>query len=173
MSRIDSYSCERAGIQTGHFLTHAGRLYQALFQQSNIGAATTTDYSIVTSATKEMHLDLHVRVNQGIQTFSLIEGPTGVTGGSAVTPWNKNRNSSATPDAVIKSGVTGTTGGTAIVLGRGLYAGEFDLSGGRPEDEIILKAGTTYVFRVVTGAGAGNHIDVDFDFYETNPKGLN
>ena len=172
MARIDKYNREHAPAPTGHFMTHIGRLFFADVPLVAVATATTVDIGILTDATHEAHLCVHAKANQGIQTLSLIEAPTGVTGGSAITPTQKNRNSAISATTVIKNGVTGTTGGTTLPLPRILAASEVDLSGQRPESEFVLKANTQYVLRVVTGALGTNELDFEMEWYENVGQGV-
>jgi len=164
---IDKYRCEAGGLSRSHFMTHKGRQFRVTLSHVAVATATTVDDSIVTDATHEMHAQVRVRANQGVQALTLIEAPTGVTGGSAVVATNKNRNSAVAATTVFKTGVTGTTGGTAVRAARALVAGEVDLVG----EEFIFKANTTYVLRLLTGAGAANEVDVDIEFYENLGQG--
>jgi hypothetical protein len=167
---IDRYGKELGGLSSSHFMTHKGRGYYASLSLAAVAAATTVDCSIVTDATHEAHMRITARANQGVQTLTLIEAPTGVTGGSTVVAKNKNRNFPSTDaTTVLKTGVTGTTGGTIVLPAKRITgAYETDLAG----EEIVLKANTIYVLRLLTGAGAGNEVDYSLDFYENIGQGV-
>ena len=164
---MDRYRNELGGLDKIHFMTHKARQFFAAFANAAVATATTVDNLLQTDATHECHVRIKARANQGVQTFTLIEAPTGVTGGAAVTPVNKNRNSSSIATTVIKTGVTGTTGGTSIPLKRITGAYEADII----ENEIILKPSTVYVLRLLTGASGTNEIDYSVDFYENVGQG--
>ena len=164
MSMINRYGRERGSLQDDEYFTEIGRRFIAQVPLAGVATATTVDVGILPSATKEMHASIKVRANQGVQTISLIEAPTGVTGGSAFTPANKNRNSSAgvSADLSVKNAVTGATGGTTLFSKRVTGGYETDFGGAK----IILKAGVQYVLRCLTGASGSNEIDYTIDFYE-------
>lgn len=164
--RIDPYQKHEADRSYEHFGVHIARIFQADIPLSAIATATTVDVGILTPATVEAHMRIQARANQGVQTFSLIEAPTGVTGGSAITPKQRNRNSSVASTLTIKNAVTGATGGTALSLKRITGAYETDLVG----EEVILKANTQYVLRLLTGASGTNEIDYTLIFYENKSR---
>jgi hypothetical protein len=172
MAKIDRYGNELQGLGFGHFIGHAEKLYQATISLAGVAAATTTDIQFTTPATLEAHIGGLRARHVGTWTLSLIEAPTGVTGGAVVTPWNRYRPSTKTASSVIKSAVTGTTGGTVLLLGRLLAAtgiGNRATLGGADggwDDEIVLKPNTTYVIRTLTGATTGNELDLDLVFAE-------
>ena len=160
--RIDSYQQHLGDLTHHHFYVHIGRQFQADVALAAIATATTVDVGILTPATREAHMRILARANQGVQAFSLVEAPTGVTGGAAVVPKQKNRNSSVAATVTIANGVTGATGGTVMPLKRITGAYETELVG----EEVLLKANTQYVLRVLTGALGANEIDYTLDFYE-------
>jgi hypothetical protein len=170
MSKINRYAREQGALQDDEFMTEIGRRFIANVPLAAVATATTVDVGILPSATKEMHVNLKCRANQGVQSISLIEAPTGVTGGSAITSANKNRNSAATvsADLAIKNAVTGATGGTTLWTKRVTGAYETDLAGVK----MILKAGVQYVLRCLTGASGSNEIDYTLDFYENLPNNV-
>jgi hypothetical protein len=161
--RLNSYQTHLADEPTDVFYVGIGRLFQANVPEAAVATATTVDVAIVTPTTKEAHMRILARANQGVQTFSLIEGPIGVTGGSVITPVQKNRNvAAAVATVTITNGVTGATGGTALPLKRITGAYETDLVGSK----VILKAATTYVLRLLTGAAGSNEVDYTLEFFE-------
>lgn len=101
-------------------------------------------------------------IYNGAARIDLYEGAT-YTGGSAVTCYNRERNFSAAPATVIKSGITSTNGTLIESFYTGAWSRQADAN--RSGSEFILKSGTTY--RVdVTGLSAGTDAIVFFSFYE-------
>jgi len=95
-------------------------------------------------------------VSNGVLTTEFYEGASGgMTGGTAVTPLNSDRNSNNTSGMTITKGVsaptdTGTTISSVKVGGstwKSVVGGSAS-----PEDEIILKQNTTYCRKFLSGS---------------------
>ena len=118
---------------------------------------------------KWIHLTWTISSN-GILTAEFFEGAT-LTGGSAVTPLNNNRNSSNTSGVTLKSGVTSSADGTLISQSKWGGEGFKSVSGGTGSrsDELVLKQNTTYL-RKFTSATDNNIIGFKATWYEHSNK---
>lgn len=106
--------------------------------------------------------------------YTLYEESTSISGGSAVTKLNMNRNSLKTSKiATFNTGVTATEG-TAIQFGVFGTAGNPAKAaggGGGSENEQVLKGNTAYTINLVNLGGANSAVSYDFFWYEEE-KGL-
>jgi hypothetical protein len=98
----------------------------------------------------------------------MYEGVTGITGGTALTPRNNNRNSADSSVLTVKVNPS-VTAGTVVVDGYKFGANlsgqnRMGGSGGRTS-EIILKQNTSYLWRIVSSS-ADNIISYIGDWYE-------
>jgi hypothetical protein len=96
----------------------------------------------------------------------LYEGSV-VTGGTAITAVNKNRNSVITSQSAALSNPTVTTLGTPILAqiligGQGKKAG----GGGIGSSDLILKPLTTYLFRLTNVNGTAHAAEIVLEWYE-------
>jgi hypothetical protein len=96
----------------------------------------------------------------------LYEGSV-VTGGTAITALNKNRNSLITSQSAALSNPTVTTLGTPI-LSQILIGGEGKKAGGGAigSSDLILKPLTTYLFRLTNINGTAHAAEIVLEWYE-------
>jgi hypothetical protein len=96
----------------------------------------------------------------------LYEGSV-VTGGTAITAINKNRNSVITSQSAALSNPTVTTLGTPI-LSQILIGGEGKKAGGGDvgSSDLILKPLTTYLFRLTNVNGTAHAAEIVLEWYE-------
>ena len=96
----------------------------------------------------------------------LYEGSV-VTGGTAITALNKNRNSLTTSQSAALSNPTVTTLGTPI-LSQILIGGEGKKAGGGDvgSSDLILKPLTTYLFRLTNINGTAHAAEIVLEWYE-------
>jgi len=96
----------------------------------------------------------------------LYEGSV-VTGGTAITALNKNRNSLVTSQSAALSNPTVTTLGTPI-LSQILIGGEGKKAGGGAigSSDLILKPLTTYLFRLTNINGTAHAAEIVLEWYE-------
>ena len=96
------------------------------------------------TTTPIIHMLFSVGSSAGFE-IDMYEGSTGVTGGTSMTPFNSNRGSTNTSDATVVSDPTAITDGTLIMAHK--YGGLKETGFISADDEIILKANTTYLWR--------------------------
>jgi hypothetical protein len=96
----------------------------------------------------------------------LYEGSV-VTGGTAITALNKNRNSLVTSQSAALSNPTVTTLGTPI-LSQILIGGQGKKAGGGAigSSDLILKPLTTYLFRLTNINGTAHAAEIILEWYE-------
>jgi hypothetical protein len=96
----------------------------------------------------------------------LYEGSV-VTGGTAITALNKNRNSLVTSQSAALSSPTVTTLGTPI-LSQILIGGQGKKAGGGAigSSDLILKPLTTYLFRLTNVNGTAHAAEIVLEWYE-------
>ena len=128
---------------------------------------------VTPDTSKRMHFSWEID-SSGILTTTLDEDATGgMTGGSAVSILNNDRNSSNTSEVVLTSGVTAPTGYTTRVANqkmggdgyRRTYVGGSSGSAG----EMILKNDTTYC-RTFTSGSDGNILFFRASWGEETPE---
>ena len=146
-------------ISYPHHEVHGGSAYWAA-NNATIDNTEVNTVSITTpDTTKWAHLLLCIDATT-TGTFEVLEDVTSLSGGSAFTAMNFNRNSSKTSGMTVTTGdTTGTdpitpTGGTTIwseTLGtRGIATTRENAS------ELVLKQNSIYLFRVTSSANSNN-----------------
>jgi len=153
-----------------HHEIHSGSYFRAGFQK-DIASGGTATFAITTPDTTKW---LHFRpaVDTELEaTIMLYENPTSITGGSAVTPRNANRNSINTSGASCVSDCTYNATG-AIVLGNQVLGSKKDAGGnGESQFEWVLKQNTIYLLVVINDAtGATNECNIKCQWYEHTNK---
>jgi hypothetical protein len=154
-----------------HHEIHAGSHYM-ICGFTNLGANVTNQFSVATSAPKELHMSFAFKGTSKTEVY-VYEGAE-VTGGVSVVAINNNRNSTNLSTAVILSQSVMTNAGTLI------YSASSGAAGTTPSAsdnlgfiersrEIIMKTNTTYLFRVVS-RDTDNTISYCGEWYEHSPK---
>lgn len=110
------------------------------------------------------HMTMQLQTYGGACQLDLYEGAT-YTGGTIMTPYNRNRNNASLPSTVIRSGVTNVT--TGVLLPHTFIAAATEKQGDtdRVSDEIVLKSNTVYrvVLEEIT---ATTRVILHFEWYE-------
>jgi len=146
-------------ISMDHSYIHDGKAFRVNFKTESLAATATETASFTTGPSAKY---VHMRPALFTSTANLIEvvileGAT-VTGGSALSAINQNRNSATVATASAKKGVTVSVAGT-VEVGRYLIG-----SGGVPsapksggsagaDNEIVFKPSTTYTI-AITNVGS-------------------
>ena len=123
-----------------------------------LGNGEDIDFAVtVPAGNTDIHMRFKVVGNDGPMTMVVKEGATIDAAGSAVVARNNNRNSTNTSALTIQTDPTYTDEGTEI---GSTYSGALKQAGLVENDEgIILKAGYTYIFRMVNELANNNNID--------------
>ena len=149
-----------------HHQIHEGETHKAIDPQASLGMGTVKYAFVVpdsfTGEVSEPHLLIEADVYNGSVRIDLYEGAT-YSGGSSITIYNRNRNSSTTPEATAYTGVTSTDG----TLIDSFFAGASirTAGDGRAGSEWILKNNETYRIDVV-GLAAGTQCILSLNWYE-------
>lgn len=168
---IDGASGGIISISPDHAEIHEGNHYYVC------GFATVADgdsllFSVsVPDTSREANMTFNIEGTSQTEIY-IIEGVT-ITGGTAVTPINNDRNSGNTSMTTVKSGATITaTGDTLFTRSSGL-AGVTPTGGkggiATRDKEIILKNNAVTVFNIVS-RDDGNIISYCGDWYEHIPE---
>ena len=134
---------------------HRGILYRC-GAQKDVAGSGTLKLSILTPADPvRVHFNPQVECEGEFQ-IRFLENPDAVTGGTAVTPRNANRNAGYSSACVCKADPTVTVG-SAVVLGMKVL-GDGKKSGGdaAPGHEWVLLPATQYVVEITDQSGAAN-----------------
>jgi len=159
----DAVSGASVVIDFAHHELHEGDHYYAT-GTTTLGIGEVLNILIVTpNTTKWAHLEGQIGTS-GTATVGFYEGSTTSAAGSAVTEFNRNRNSANTAAVVVTTGPTITGDGTLIFTAQ---SGAGQRVGGdvRAQNEFILKQNTKYILRV-TSAVATNVTNWLVDWYE-------
>lgn len=143
-----------AQIESDHAYIHDGKAFTAIIDTGSISAAYDIAFKTPTVASgKYVHWrPIGIQTSADYVKFTLYEGDT-FSGGTAVTPINRNRlssktsqmqsfvkNATATPTGtIIQIGGIGTTGNPTALYGGGSAASQ----------ELVLKQNTNYVLTIV------------------------
>ena len=150
-----------------HHEIHGGSHFMIADYALNQAAAAEIDFVMTTpDSGKWSHMTVGFSSSDGA-TLDVYEGASGVSGGTATTPLNNNRNSSNASVLTVTKDPTAVTPGTKIA---GFIAGGSRESGfAVREREIILKQNTTYLFRITSLANS-NDIGFEGEWYEHTDK---
>jgi hypothetical protein len=169
--RVDEATWATTTITYEHHEIHAGNHY-FVTGTTTLASDGQISFGITTSdSTEWAHLTFGVDAT-GQTTLDFYESAT-YTGGSAVTAYNNNRNSTNTSGLTIVSDPTFATSDGTLISARafGIEANPAQIFGGTTtrDREMILKQNTKYV--VIIGSGsAGNIISYDAEWYEHTHK---
>lgn len=168
---VDAKSGATMGITFPHHEIHEGAAYCAC-HALELGAATREYLITAPAGPVETHITLAVLASLDLDAW-LFEDTT-LTGGTPITPGNRNRNSANSADTTIAHTPSGSGDGNQMLnlmvgdpTGPGALAGGGASSDGR--HEFILKSGAKYLLRL-TSVSAGCRITVFLDWYEHTPK---
>ena len=151
VNQIDQFTKFPIVVQSDHAYIHDGIGYTISGATASIAAGASWTMVIETPLLASGKF-IHFRPIGFSSTANIMEAriaeSTTYSGGSAVTPWNRNRNSSIASACTVKTGVTITAEG-AVKLGyfSAGTGGVTSRSGGVADgsaEEIVLKPGTTY-----------------------------
>lgn len=169
-NQLDSGSKSLVIVDFAHHKIHDGEHY--FFEEGIIlGAAASREYLIVTPDS-DMLPHLTIRIKYGLAGSAEFYEDTTKTGGTSLTPRNRNRSAGDLSPVTLTHTPSGTGDGTLLFdTTHGSTGGGPNSSGGenRGESEIMLKPNSSYLFRV-TSAEADNRITVLLNWYEQVPN---
>lgn len=153
------------GIDTGHAMVHAGRLWRSNSTILAVAAAGNTDF-LFRNSTNEAHVLIHLFSDKRCD-FRLYENPNVTAAGTACPPLNMDRDSPNTTAVTCFRGSTIAAVGTfldAWIVGDAAGAGSHG-GGIREGNEWIFLASEDYLIRATTAA-VNTDILVRWTFYE-------
>ncbi len=156
--RIDDSSSGIVTTTFPHSELHEASTYQTNISDADISTSPLRIKMVIPAQEKRIHM-LAFGVSSGASIFTITENPTGgATGGSALTAFNKRRDSANTTTATLTQGVTAPTGGTVLGPDPERHGFDKDKISGETRDTaewILGKTGSieTYVFELESGTG--------------------
>lgn len=164
-AEIDDVGQALIGIDFAHHEIHEGNHY-FVSGYTEKDTSETMAFALTTNATAHVHMTWSIAASLKTNV-KVYEGST-VTGGTAVIPYNSNRNSSNTSTVTLVSNPTVSGTGTLIASsGFGAVGNKLSSFGGSTdrESEIILKTSTCYRW-LITSEDDNNVLDYIGSWYE-------
>ena len=164
--RNDAY----ISIGYGHEKIHDSEMYTVSYYWASVADSGTAMLSGIIPAGMYPHTEFEMSVG-GSAVFSMIEGGT-LTGGTAVTAFNRNRNALIPSVGTIAQHSGTLTGGSTIYQiflpggGKNFAVG----GGASSESEFIHKAGVTTTWQVVNISGGAIGVSMEATFYDEEPE---
>lgn len=151
----------------GQHQVHEGESFLAQYVDTALDTNVVKFQLIVGNYTNYIqapHLKISVDIYNGAARFDLYEGGTDISGGSAMTRYNRARSIAIPASTMtINQGVTAT--GTTLLESGFVGSGSRGSADGSNRDEWILKANTTYIL-YLTGLATGTDAILHFEWYE-------
>lgn len=165
VSAYDTISNSIVAISHSHEEIHAQKSY-TISMVSDI-LATNTLYCQITAPDTAIRCHWIMGCNTSVNgiTITLYESPT-TSGGTSVTAYNRDRNSSNTATATVVHTPTVTATGTTILFSTHLDASKFGSGGERAITEWILKQNTKYLIAITADAAGTATFSGKMDWYE-------
>ena len=162
-----------AVVSKDHSYIHAGKAF-SIIGTATINDGVTLKFSFTTPNTATPGKKyLHWRP-AGITTsaagvgYRLYRASTGISGGSAVTPQNRNHVSTNVSQVSVMQGVTVTEGTLVQAMNYGTSGNPVAASGGGggSDHELVLAPNTAYTISLINLGGANSVVTWDFFWYE-------
>lgn len=158
------------GLSGDHNYIHRGKGFTVSGKTGSIAAGAQYVVRFVTPAAKYVHLrPTGWSTTANLGELRIAQGST-TTGGSLLTPYNKNHNSSAVSATVITGGATmGVEGTVKFIESAGLGGTATRAGGGSPgeQNEIVMLPSTVYTFTFANvGATTATVFYFDLFWYE-------
>lgn len=138
-----------------HQTLHDGYVYDLSHRATLATAGDAMEVAVVVPATVGAYIMLDIG-SEKIATLTIIEDVASLSGGTAATAYNANRNSALTSGCTYKTGVP--AGALSYSGGTTIYTRQVTTSGiimaASFESERMLKAGATTIIRLVSGANS-------------------
>lgn len=142
-------------IDASHQNIHDGYMWEVSNKYALVTAGDAMEIAVTVPSGIYPHAVFEV-ASEKVAAFTVIEGVTSLSGGAALTAYNQNRNSAVATTVTALFGRTGAalsySGGTTFKTRQITTASS--AGGGDFASEIVLKAGETTVFRLVSGANS-------------------
>jgi hypothetical protein len=167
IARLDAWTHALEVLNYAHHEIHGGSAYTAC-KIFTLGVGATDNILIVTpNTTKWAHFTFSV-VSDAVVQVDLYEA-TGLTGGAALTAYNRNRNSSNSSGLTLTSTTTGGSGDGTLIWTFKAGANKAVVQSETSDRlEFILKQNTAYQLKI-TGANT-DIVTGLLDWYEHTNK---
>lgn len=152
------------GISWEHHLVHHEKMFSSS-HNNTVNAGETVALHITTPASERTHIIFEIDVNNA-GTILFREGDT-ITGGSAVTADNMNRESSESYGGTVKKDATVSVAGTTLrtrIIGSSSPSTKIG-GNSRQNTEWILKPSTTYTI-IFTATNNATTCAINAEYYE-------
>lgn len=157
-------------IDNDHAYIHQSKLFTVTFKL-DITTGATAKATFLTNSVKQIHYrPANIVTSADKLSINVYEGSTVASGGTAVTPVNRNRHAVVATDVVVKTGVTVGTNGTLIQTvympggtGVGQARSGSQLSA---NNEWVLKESTLYTYEFINTSTETNTVWVELQWYE-------
>lgn len=166
-AKVDNSTLSIQTIDYPHHEIHEGDSF-FVAEVTDLGNGASRTLVIITpNTTKWSHFELGVNSEAEV-SVTLTESVT-VSGGTAITPVNRNRNSANTAGMIVKHTPDSASGGTDLITqqfgsGRGIGGESRDIA------EIILKQNTTYTVVCTNKTTGNNLVNITLNWYEHAEK---
>lgn len=157
-------------MDNDHAYIHQGKYFSVTFLLT-ITTGATTKVTFLTNSDKMIHYrPASIVASADKLSANIYEGSSVASGGTALTPICRNRQTPLTTDVVVTTGVTVGTNGTLIqtaYLPGSASVGQSragSTAGGT--NEWVLKADTLYTYEFINGSTETNTVWVEFQWYE-------
>lgn len=161
---VDALSRALLMIQFEHHEIHEGDAYRAGFTKDVANAGTAAIGLVTPDTTEYLHMrpavDMELEAN-----VKIYEGAT-LSGGSAITPRNSNRNSDNASAATLTSDPTFDVGSATLLANLTLGSGRSSGGNQSADFEWVLKRNTKYLFLVTNNTANSNQINIRLFWYE-------
>jgi hypothetical protein len=139
--------------------------------KASIASGGTLKFTFTTPADKYIHFRPSFIAASGDKlTMTMTEVPTSISGGTAITAYNRNRVCTILPTVTIKQGVTLTESAIVVdatYLGGGTGVGQARSGAeGGEANEIVMKLNTIYSITLLNESAAANVAFLKMLWYE-------
>lgn len=154
-SAFDAFTGFITQVSGDHRYIHEGKGFSYVGNTGSLAAGSGTYSIAIQTPVDTSGIRMHIRpakfsATANTMLLTIAEGST-VTGGSVVTPVNRNRNSENRSKAIVTAGVTVSAAGTTIeqdAVGGGSNPSNNQGGSGGSAQEIVLKPGTVYSIKI-------------------------
>lgn len=154
-------------ISYAHHKVHAGELFNAVDQDTDVDIASPKYWMLRTPAGSPVHMAITVNASGGVLA-EFFENPTITGDGTPVTPVAFNRQASEATTVLFFKDTTVSGDGTLLSAKRtgGAGVGPTKFGGeARPGSEFVLAANQDYIMKV-TAVADNTQVGIEAEFYE-------
>ena len=168
LEKFDPYSASVTVIDENHRMIHDGAYFELWRADATLGIGGVVDLLLAVPALTFPHLqDITLEASDAPVVLEMYEDTVTSADGTALPVFNKNRNSSNTPDTVVSVAPTITGVGTQIKRAAITSpAGSSIVFSQTKSGEWVLKPDTKYLVRVTNNSGAVIDFNITIGFYE-------